>query len=211
MTRQSTLCKYGDSMLAAMFSGRHKLDRDSRGYYFIDSNGAYFSFILDYLRHETLPPDSIAVPVYQEAVYYNIGPLQERLQLMPSVARMLVRDAYRQQFPDYKDVKQRVIHIAMHNASVDRVGEVLIYAYRKEFVPKAAYFNTKHECVVDAAHVTVGPWDSPADEEALIRCLENDFMQEGFSVKPHEQKRRCKYYNGQNCQKAVYKLTFLFN
>ena len=31
MTRRSTLCKYEDSMLAAMFSGRHQLDKDRNG------------------------------------------------------------------------------------------------------------------------------------------------------------------------------------
>ena len=34
MTRRSTLCKYEDSMLAAMFSGRHELDKDKNGKWF---------------------------------------------------------------------------------------------------------------------------------------------------------------------------------
>ncbi len=31
LTRRSTLCKYEESMLAAMFSGRHTLDKDAHG------------------------------------------------------------------------------------------------------------------------------------------------------------------------------------
>lgn len=41
-TRLSTLRRYEDTMLAAMFSGRHYIPRDADGRYFIDRDGAYF-------------------------------------------------------------------------------------------------------------------------------------------------------------------------
>ena len=210
MTRLSTLCKFPDSMLAAMFSGRHKLDRDKNGYYFIDSNGVYFGYILDYLRHETMPPTDVAISVYKEACYYNIGDLMEKLQTCPPVAKVMVRDAHRAQFPDYYGLKQRVIKQALQNAVVNQTGEVTLYAFQKVFTPRAPYFNTQHDCVADTADLAIGPWDSPADEEVLVRCLEQDLIAEGFTIKPHEQRRRCKYYNGQNCQKSVYRITFYF-
>lgn len=197
-------------MLATMFSGRHKLDKDKQGYFFIDSNGAYFGYILEYLRHETLPPTDVAVNVYKEARYYNIAPLMERLQTSPSVAKTIVHEAHRAQFPDYYGLKQKVVRTAMDNAVVNQTGEVLVYAFQKVFTPRAPYFNPQHECVVDGAHICVGPWDSPADEEVLIRCIEYDLLAEGFNVKPHEQRRRCKYYNGQNCQKSIYRITIFF-
>ncbi len=210
MTRLSTLCKYEDSMLSAMFSGRHKLDKDKSGYYFIDSNGTYFTFILDFLRHETLPPNDLSVAVYKEACYYNIPPLVEKLSTTPLVARMIVKEAHRAQFPEYYAIKSKVINTAMSNAAINKIGEVIIHAFKKVFSPRAAYFNVNHDCVVDTAHLTVGPWDTSADEEGLIKCLENDFMEEGFNVRVHDQKRRCKYYNGQNCQKCIYKMIFNF-
>ena len=197
-------------MLAAMFSGRHKLDKDKHGYYFVDSNGTYFGYILDYLRHDTLPPTELSLSVYKEACYYNISSLVEKLQGTPGVSRMMVKEAHRAQFPNYYELKQKVLHAAMENASIDRQGEVIIYAFRKEFQPRAQFFNINHECVADGANLNVGPWESAADEEALIRCLEADFLEDGFDMKPREQKKRCKYYNGQNCQKSVYRLTFLF-
>ena len=48
-TLLSTLRKR-DSMLAALFSGRFKVLRDSEGRVFIDRNGALFAHVLDYLR-----------------------------------------------------------------------------------------------------------------------------------------------------------------
>ncbi|XP_061902551.1 BTB/POZ domain-containing protein KCTD7 isoform X2 [Entelurus aequoreus] len=41
-TRLSTLRRYDDTMLAAMFSGRHHIPRDAEGRFFIDRDGAYF-------------------------------------------------------------------------------------------------------------------------------------------------------------------------
>ena len=88
-TRLSTLCRYPDSMLATMFSGRHNIDQDSNGNYFLDNNGIYFSYLLDYLRNETLPPKEMAALVYKEAGYYGISNLQEALSNSPEV-RILI-------------------------------------------------------------------------------------------------------------------------
>ncbi|XP_047389570.1 BTB/POZ domain-containing protein KCTD7 isoform X2 [Sciurus carolinensis] len=41
-TRLSTLRRYEDTMLAAMFSGRHYIPTDSEGRYFIDRDGTHF-------------------------------------------------------------------------------------------------------------------------------------------------------------------------
>ena len=57
-TKLSTLTKDKDSMLAAMFSGRHELDTDSEGRYFIDRDGTYFKEILNYLRDSTQLPNA---------------------------------------------------------------------------------------------------------------------------------------------------------
>ena len=210
MTRLSTLRKLPDSMLAAMFSGRHKLDKDQNGYYFIDSNGSHFHFILDYLRHDRLPPTEVSEAVYKEACYYNLGPLVEALQITPAIAASIVKDMHRSQFPDYRELRKKVIRIGMDNATASKTGEVVLHVYRKVFTPRAPSFNAGHECVADTAHVSVGPWEAVADEDALIRCLETDLLAEGFTIRPHEQRKRCKYYSGQNCQKCVYKITFLF-
>ena len=49
-TSLSTLTKYPDSMLGAMFSGRHALLLQEDGSYFVDVDGEFFRYVLLYLR-----------------------------------------------------------------------------------------------------------------------------------------------------------------
>ena len=49
-TSLETLCSDPNSMLAAMFSGRHNVMKDEDGRYFIDRDGTHFRYILNYLR-----------------------------------------------------------------------------------------------------------------------------------------------------------------
>ena len=44
-TRLSTLRRYEDTMLAAMFSGRHFIPTDAEGRYFIDRDGTHFGYV----------------------------------------------------------------------------------------------------------------------------------------------------------------------
>lgn len=80
-TSVSTLCKYEDSMLSAMFSGRHKLEESSDGTIFIDRDGTYFRYILNFLRGRILvandlPNDRhILREIKQEADFYQISKL----------------------------------------------------------------------------------------------------------------------------------------
>ncbi|KAH9525736.1 BTB (POZ) domain-containing protein [Bulinus truncatus] len=212
MTRLSTLLKYSDSMLAAMFSGRHKIDQDKDGKFFLDSNGAVFAYILEYLRYGTIPPnDKMTFMLFRDANYYGLHDLVEKLQLKPEIATMAVKEAQRAQFPDYAFVKEEVIKVAMARATVTRMGDVSIYAFRKDFKPKAPNFNPKHGCIIENAQITVGPWEAPADEDTFIRCLENDLMEEGFTLRPHDGKKKCKYYFNQTCPKCIFKITIVFD
>ncbi|CAG5118760.1 unnamed protein product [Candidula unifasciata] len=211
MTRLSTLLKFSDSMLAAMFSGRHQIDKDKDGNFFLDSNGSVFGHILEYLRYGTLPQNEMAYLVFRDANYFGLHALVDKLQLKPEIAALAVKEAQRAQFPDYAAIKDEVIKAAMARATVSRIGDVYIYAFRKDFKPKVATFNPKHECIVESAQVTIGPWDAPADEDTFIRCLESDLVEDGFTLRPHEGKKKCKYYFGQSCQKCIYKITIIFD
>lgn len=119
-------------MLAAMFSGRHKIDKDSKGNYFIDTEGTYFGHILEFLRHGTLPPFSVTVQVYKDACYFNIGELMKKLEVTPNVAKMLVRNSHRALFPDYQNFKENVVRTAMDKAAIDYNPDVFIHARQKE-------------------------------------------------------------------------------
>ncbi|KAH6558626.1 hypothetical protein KP509_1Z053000 [Ceratopteris richardii] len=70
-----------DSMLAAMFSGRHHLCRDSKGVIFIDRDGTHFRHILNWLRFGAVPILDMAAyqELLREAEYYQLIGLMERI------------------------------------------------------------------------------------------------------------------------------------
>ena len=78
-TTLDTLCRDQNSMLAAMFSGRHHQIRNSKGYYFIDRDGKLFRYILMYLRTQelNLPRDKpqFIVDLLKEAEYFQLSSL----------------------------------------------------------------------------------------------------------------------------------------
>ena len=145
MTRLSTLTKYQDCMLAAMFSGRHKMDQDSEGYYFIDTDGTNFCHILEFLRHGTLPPLDVSVQVYKDATYFNIGELISALQLTPLVARMIVKESHRALYPNYTKFKEKVIQIAIENSALEGQAEIIIHASCKRYFNIYRNFTTFNE------------------------------------------------------------------
>ncbi|XP_055809116.1 FH protein interacting protein FIP2 isoform X3 [Solanum dulcamara] len=64
-----------DSMLAAMFSGRHTICQESeKGHIFVDRDGKHFRHILNWLRDGVIPPlkDSEYAQLLQEAEYYQL-------------------------------------------------------------------------------------------------------------------------------------------
>lgn len=72
MTRDS------ESMLAAMFSGRHEIKIEPDGTIFIDRDGTHFRYILNYLRDggistEALPRSrQVLRELKNEAVYFQV-------------------------------------------------------------------------------------------------------------------------------------------
>ena len=76
-TTITTLTRFPDSMIGALFSGRHNLTTDESGYYFIDRDGTHFRHILNYLRcPEDFDVSSISADhlkeLKKEAVYYGL-------------------------------------------------------------------------------------------------------------------------------------------
>lgn len=52
-TSLTTLRRFPDSLIGAMFSGRHTTAKDSEGCYFLDQDGTHFRHILNFLRNPT--------------------------------------------------------------------------------------------------------------------------------------------------------------
>ncbi|KAH9728568.1 FH protein interacting protein FIP2 [Citrus sinensis] len=70
-----------ESMLAAMFSGRHTVFQDSEGYIFVDRDGKHFRHILNWLRDGAVPTltESKFLELLREAEYYQLLGLIERI------------------------------------------------------------------------------------------------------------------------------------
>ena len=74
-TTLTTLTRYPESMLGAMFSGRHEVPPDDEGYVFIDRDGKQFGTILNFLRTGTLDVPSstkAATELKREMEYYQL-------------------------------------------------------------------------------------------------------------------------------------------
>lgn len=75
-TSKATLCRCPETMIGAMFSGRHGLPLDVDGYHFIDRDGTHFRFILNFLRAPErfsvdLPPNQLK-ELIDECEYYGL-------------------------------------------------------------------------------------------------------------------------------------------
>ena len=86
-TSKSTLCSQKDSMLAAMFSGHHKLNKTENGSYFIDADGKHFGIILNYLRGriiystDLLEDRKTLMELKKEADFYNLLRLKDLIDV----------------------------------------------------------------------------------------------------------------------------------
>jgi hypothetical protein len=82
-TSVTTLMTEPDSMLAAMFSGRHQLEKDDDGRVFIDRDGELFKYVLQFLRDSELDvsqlPTGIKQRLKREAAFYCLPKLEEKL------------------------------------------------------------------------------------------------------------------------------------
>ena len=81
-TSLQTLTRDPNSMLAAMFSGRHEVQTTEDGSFFIDRDGTYFRFILNYLRNgELILPDGATFlkELEAEAKFYQLQGILDEL------------------------------------------------------------------------------------------------------------------------------------
>ncbi|EPQ11351.1 BTB/POZ domain-containing protein KCTD7 [Myotis brandtii] len=196
-TRLSTLRRYEDTMLAAMFSGRHYIPTDAEGRYFIDRDGTHFGDVLNFLRSGDLPPRERVRAVYKEAQFYAIGPLLEQLENMQPLKGEKVRQAFLGLMPYYKDHLERIVEIARLRAvqRKARFAKLKVCVFKEE-MPITPYecplLNSlrfersesdgqlfEHHCEVD---VSFGPWEAVADVYDLLHCLVTDLRAQGLVV-----------------------------
>ena len=84
-TSLSTIRKFPDSMLGAMFSGQYEIPVDNNGHIFIDRDGDLFRFVLNYMRGGSLCLPSNFTELDQlikEADFFQIEPLIDDLHII---------------------------------------------------------------------------------------------------------------------------------
>lgn len=185
-TRLSTLRKYEESMLAAMFSERYKVDKD--GNYFLDMDGTRFKHILNYLRNEQhLPPRNIVQEVITDAMYLGINSLVDRLKSLD-----YDWEEVRNFFPNYSDMKEKIIKLGetvdaspdtppswkfRPHIILDFVVENLVKINRMCYV-NCRKINRQGNIVINC----------PTYEDAveLAGCLYKDILKDGYNVKIEE-------------------------
>ena len=89
-TSLQTLTRDPNSMLAAMFSGRHEVQTTEDGSFFIDRDGTYFRFLLNYLRNgELILPDGATFlkELEAEAKFYQLQGILDELHELHELHR----------------------------------------------------------------------------------------------------------------------------
>lgn len=202
-TRLSTLRNFPDSMLAAMFSGRHHLDQDALGNYFIDRDGTHFSFILNYLRNGDVPPPEFADAVLREGIYYGLDSLVDRLKMSPQVfAEHVVKSNLRKKLHNFEEVKRNIVSLACQQATEKGVTKSSVYIVvtknqpipgdlqlshqvSKQFYRKYETFSSFESLFGNYyIHVPVENLFCHPDQimSSIIRCLLSDLNREGFKA-----------------------------
>ncbi len=137
-TSLTTLLRDPDSLLAALFSGRQRILRDSRGKFFIDRDGVLFRYILDYLRNSRLTlPENFEEKerLLAEAEYFQLKglcrSLKSQLPKKPKEARktsgylsLCVRGSYAFGRDGVADVKFRKLQRILVCGNVALAREV---------------------------------------------------------------------------------------
>ncbi|XP_053374049.1 BTB/POZ domain-containing protein KCTD7-like [Mercenaria mercenaria] len=190
-TLLSTLRKEENSLLAAMFSGRHQISRDRHGRYFIDYDGNVFENILNYLRHGSISPKEKALEIFDCAAYFGIESLGESLMMYQNVL-------YRKRFTYLKE--------KLDKEQFRKLKQYAVTYFNKNFHPSedkhfaftstnnCAYFEERdgerylHHNQIPPTGILFGTgiknvaWYKDEVHEELTRCLTHDLCELGFGT-----------------------------
>ncbi|XP_073517786.1 BTB/POZ domain-containing protein KCTD14 isoform X2 [Phyllobates terribilis] len=181
-TTVGTLKKHQESKLFEMFNGLPKLRTDVEGRYFIDREGKYFRYILDYLRSGQVPTEYIH-EVYKEALFYEIESLVKKLEETPQIfGEQVGRKQFLARVPNYSENIEVMIRIARAEVVASRFSNVLVCIVRTEDDASKCLdvlnaLDTDKESVVK-----FGPWKASPGISDLLDCIRADIEDKGYKV-----------------------------
>ncbi len=192
-TSLTTLLKYEDSMLAVMFSGRHDIVKDENGRYFIDRDGKYFRYILNFIRSNDLPPENEALHVLKEAEFFCLTRLLEKLETVaPKVISLRRREYFRQLIPDYETIKSNIILKASEKKICFEESRIVItqsdHAKLKGQIPcyncTREFVSVTHQCSFETmlSDIAISLKAMDIDMDKLIGFVVDELLHDGFRV-----------------------------
>ncbi|CAF1154491.1 unnamed protein product [Adineta steineri] len=198
-TSLSTLRKYEDSLLAVMFSGRYDLIKDEHGNIFIDRDGTHFGHILNYIRCDQMPPESIALNVLREAELFCINSLIGKLESSsPRVISLRRRESFRRLIPDYEHMKKDIINRSAEKRSSFHESRVVItqldHSKLKGTIPcyncSREFVTVNHACAFDGLTADLEiqqqlkpiQTDIHIDMDKLVAFVVDELVHDGFKA-----------------------------
>ncbi|XP_069828120.1 BTB/POZ domain-containing protein KCTD14 isoform X2 [Dendropsophus ebraccatus] len=186
-TTVGTLKKCQGSKLFDMFNGQPKLRIDSDGRYFIDREGKYFGYILEYLRSGQVPSQYIH-EVYKEALFYEIEPLVKKLEETPQIfGEQVGRKQFLARVPNYSENIEVMIRIARAEVVASRYSTVIVCIVRTDEDASKCHDALNTLDMDKESVVKFGPWKASPGISDLLDCIKADIEDKGYKVSyaPH--------------------------
>lgn len=186
-TTIGTLKKCQGSKLYDLFSGQPKLRVDSEGRYFIDRDGTYFRYILEFLRSNMVPTQFVQ-DVYREALFYEIDPLVKQLEDSPLIfGEQVGRKQFLARVPNYRENIEVMIRIARAEAVASRHSNVIVCIVRTEEDANKCHDALNTLDTDKDSVVKFGPWKASPSVLDLLDCIKIDIEAKGYKTlyQPH--------------------------